>query len=378
LCVVCCAVNSKVINRLNPEQRRKVLERIPARLPLKIVGPLIHDELYWERSCKARWPVCDVALYGNAWKRMFFERNLGEIVEGRVPYKTNPARLSETLVLSAPHVRRLDVRALLPPMRDSVMGAGAGTAGGSGTQFEDLSETASEHGDEPETDHIDFTPIFNSLSNLVEFRVTYGVKDCGMNFEWKLFQFTLKDCQAISKCLQGCKQLKLIEIHRSRIDCDKVRLIISHLLDHPSLESLSFEQNLISDRGARAVGKLLNGHAPRLQHLNLCNNDVRPAGALAVAHALCKNTTLQSLNMRLNHIGDDGGQAVCKALLKNVTLKTLDLESNEMTEPSAALLAQVLIHNRTLTRLNLACNSLGLVLLCLAIAMHCIASLNSI
>ena len=328
-----------------------MLERIPTKVPLKIVCHLIHDEIYWERCCKASWPICDVAIYGNSWKRMFFERNLEEIIENTVPYKTNPAKLNDTLVLAAPYVKRLDIKQLLPPIKDAA-------------QFDDMSDTASEHGDEPDTDHIDFAPIFNSLNNLVEFRVSYGVKDCGMNFEWKLFQFTARDCQSLAKCLQQCKQLKVLEMHRSKIDCDKARLIVSHLLDHPCLESLSFEHNLISDRGARAIGKLLNGHAQKLQHLNLGNNDVRPAGALALAHALCKNTTLLTVNLRLNHIGDDGGQAICKGLLKNSTLREIDLSSNEMTEPSSALLAQVLIHNKTLIRMNLACNSLGLVCFC--------------
>ena len=57
--------------------------------------------------------------------------------------------------------------------------------------------------------------------------------------------------------------------------------------------------NKISDSGARAVGKLLNGRC-NLTTLNLCDNKIRSAGAAAIGHALGKNTTLTSINLRLN------------------------------------------------------------------------------
>lgn len=57
--------------------------------------------------------------------------------------------------------------------------------------------------------------------------------------------------------------------------------------------------NKISDSGARAVGKLLNGRS-NLTTLNLCDNKIRSNGAAAIGHALGKNTTLMSINLRLN------------------------------------------------------------------------------
>lgn len=349
------ADNNKIINRLKPQQRRKVLERIPTDVPLKTVAHLVHEDVFWERCCRARWRVCDSAEYAagarcGAWKRMFFERNLEEIVENTVPGKSNPARLNETLALSAPYVQRLDLKQLLPPIREP-------------PRFEDLSETASEHAaaEEPETDHVDLAPIMKALDNLSELRLTYGVRECGMNFEWKLFQFTMRDCTQLARCVASCRQLRVLELHRSHLDDERCRVLVANILDHPSLERLNLEHNAIGDRGARAVGKLLNGHSPRLAHVNLSNNDIRPAGALALAHALVRNVTLVSLDLRLNHLQDEGAQALCKALLKNANLRELDLSGNELSELSAALVAQVLLQNSSLTRLDLSCNALGLV-----------------
>ena len=69
-----CPVNSRVIDKMLPKHKTKVLEKISDRLPLSVTANLIHDEGYWKRCCKGRWEVCDVVQYGNSWKRMFFER----------------------------------------------------------------------------------------------------------------------------------------------------------------------------------------------------------------------------------------------------------------------------------------------------------------
>ena len=45
----------------------------------------MHDEEYWKRCCKARWKLCDVKRHGGVWKRMYFERNLQEAIEGHAP-----------------------------------------------------------------------------------------------------------------------------------------------------------------------------------------------------------------------------------------------------------------------------------------------------
>ncbi|XP_016098295.1 T-complex-associated testis-expressed protein 1-like [Sinocyclocheilus grahami] len=150
---------------------------------------------------------------------------------------------------------------------------------------------------------------------------------------------------------------QVFKIHRSKVDDEKCCLLVSHLLDHPSLQELDFSHNHISDRGARAIGKLLN--RSQLKRLVICNNQIRGLGAQALAHALSKNTTLMSLNLRLNHIGDEGGQALAQALVKNKTLVNLHLGENNMTEPTAVALSQALVENRTLKNLNLSNNRLG-------------------
>ena len=340
--------NSKILNDLLPKHKSVVLEKISTDLPLKITANLVDDEGYWKRCSKARWKICDVAAYGNSWKRMYFERNLQQIIELFVPETTEMSQLDEVLPLSANYVKKLDIKQLLPPVREAPKGP----------DFDDASDAGSEAGDEPECDHFNFGPVLKQLPNIEELHLIYGVKDCGMNFEWNLFNFTARDCLQLAQCVAACKGLKVFRLHRSKVDDDKVRVLISHILDHPGLTELDLSHNVISDRGARAVGKFLNNHS-QLVKLNLCDNDVRASGAQAIAHALTKNTTLTHLNLRLNRLGDEGGQAICRALLKNSTLKEINLASNDMGEPTASILSKVVVQNTTLKCIDLSCNKLG-------------------
>lgn len=336
---------------MTTKHRAKVLDQIPTKLPIKITAKLVDDDGYWKKCCNARWDVCDVSQHGGRWKRMYFERNLQEIIEKFVPESTNPTELNETLELSSNYIRRLIITQLLPPIKSLPRNQNVDVSN------EDESDAG---GDEPQIDHFDFGTVLPHLPFLEDFHVVFGIRDCGMNFDWSLFQFTNRDCLLISKCIANCRTLRTLKLHRSKVDDVKVRMLISHILDHPVLMELDLSQNLIGDHGARAIGKFLNSHC-QLQKLNLCNNNIQAYGAQALAHALTKNSTLLSLDLRLNHIGDEGGQAVCRSLLKNSTLMEIGLGGNDLSEPTAAMMSQVLTKNTVLRKIDLSCNRLGLV-----------------
>ncbi|XP_067939661.1 dynein regulatory complex subunit 5-like [Watersipora subatra] len=339
-------INSRIIDKLLPKHKVKVLEKISEKLPLHVTANLIQDEGYWKRCCKARWEICDVVQYGKSWKRMYFERNLQEKIEHFVP-GSDLTEIKDTLLLSKNYVKKLDIRQLLPPVRETPKIF----------QLDD-DDAASDAGEEVDTDHFDFNDIFKDLTELREFKVVYGVRDCGMNFEWNLFQFTARDCQQLSKCIASTKHLTSLSITRSKVDDDKIRVMISHILDHPGLTELDVSNNLIGDRGARAIGKFLNNHS-QLVTICLADNQIRAAGASAIAHALTKNSTLRVLNIRLNRIGDEGGQAICKALIKNATLEQLNMGSNDLSEPTANGLGQVIAGNSVLKKIDISCNRIG-------------------
>ncbi|XP_069811564.1 dynein regulatory complex subunit 5 isoform X1 [Dendropsophus ebraccatus] len=339
-----------ILDQLLPKHQSKVLDSLSTSLPLPVTTNLISYEDYWRRCCTERWPTCDVSHYGFSWKRLFFEKHLENLIENFIPDLTDTGSICNMAELSKNYIRRLDIQQLLPPVKVEIRREDTP---------DDISDSGSDAGgDLPSMDHFDLNLIASSLCDLEELHLVYGVKGCGMNFEWNLFRFTVRDCTLLASALQTFRNLKVFRLHRSKVDDDKVRVLIKSLLDHPTLVQLDLSHNQISDRGARAMGKLLN--QSQLQTLNLCNNNIRPHGAQAIAHSLTKNSRLQVLNLRLNHIGDEGGQALCNALLQNNSLQWLHIGSNELSEPTATLLAQVLSQNTSLKSINISCNPIGL------------------
>uniref|UniRef100_A0A8D2B1G1 Dynein regulatory complex subunit 5 n=1 Tax=Sciurus vulgaris TaxID=55149 RepID=A0A8D2B1G1_SCIVU len=337
-----------ILKQLLPEHQKKVLSHLSPDLPLAVTANLIEDENYWRRCCTQRWPVCHVAKHGGSWKHMFFERHLENLLKHFIPGTTDPSVILDLLPLCANYVRRIRVDQFLPPVQLPAS-----------LQTRELSDSGSEvESEEPTMDHYQLGDLVAGLKHLEELDLVYGVKDCGMNFEWNLFLFTYRDCHSLAATIKACHTLKIFRLTRSKVDDEKARILIRSLLNHPGLEELDLSHNLIGDRGARAAAKLLS-HS-HLRVLNLANNQVRGPGAQSLAHALAHNTNLVSLNLRLNCLEDEGGQALAHALQTNKCLTTLNLGGNELSEPTATLLAQVLAINTTLTSLNLSCNHIGL------------------
>lgn len=90
---------------LMSKHREQLLKSLPTQVPLKVTAPLIEDEGYWQRCCKEKWSICDTADYDGSWKRMYFEKNIEEIVENFVPAKTDPKQLFEYVDLGKKNTR---------------------------------------------------------------------------------------------------------------------------------------------------------------------------------------------------------------------------------------------------------------------------------
>ncbi|KAK5879893.1 hypothetical protein CesoFtcFv8_022970 [Champsocephalus esox] len=295
---------------LSPVHKDFVQERLSTSMPLHVTANLIHDGVYWKRCCEKWGGIRDLTHYGNSWKRMFFEKHMENMIELFIPDVTEPKTFVEMVPLCKDYIKRLNISQLLPPVTEPQK-----------EEEEYGSELVIENEDGPSMDHFDFNIMLDKLTNLEEFHVVYRVKQCGLNFQCKMFEMTHRDCESLAKAVKSCKTLKILRLNLSHMEDTKCRLLVKYLLDHPSLRELDLSHNLIGDKGARAIGKLLN------------------------------RSSLETLNL--------GGQAIGKALLNNNTLLLLHLGANEVTWPSAIALSKVLVQRSTLKSLNLSCNNLG-------------------
>lgn len=192
-------LENPILDRLLPEHQRKVLERLSTGLPLAVTANLISDEDYWKRCCTERWQACDISNYGDSWKQMFFERHLENILKCFIPNTTDPNQVLELIPLCKDYVRKLEVDQFLPPVQMDQK-----------EERDDLSNTGSDFGfGEVSIHHYDLGVLITALPHLEELHLTYGVKDCGMNFEWNLFNFTHQDCCNLAVAVKMCHNLKV-------------------------------------------------------------------------------------------------------------------------------------------------------------------------
>ncbi|CAI8020042.1 Dynein regulatory complex subunit 5 [Geodia barretti] len=321
-----------LLEELPEKYQRKVLEKLPTTLPLNISAGLIADEGYWERCCRSRWALCDVSSYDKNWRRMFFERHAAELVEHFVPEKSDKKEFEEKLKLCSEFVQRLQVKQLLPrPQGELLAPADEGDAGS-----DDLAHALA-------NDHLDCGVLLKTLHNMKELSLMFGVENCGMNFEWGLFQFTVTDCKNLVNGLKATPTLHTLKVTSSKMGEEEGRVLVKGLLEHPGLAVLDLSHNKLKSRTGRALGKLLGMPACRLETLVLTNNEIGPDGGKSLGHSLKTNSTLLHLDLRLNRLSDEGVQPILKSLTTNSSLVSLNVGSNDFTEASAPALAEVYI-----------------------------------
>ncbi|KAJ3130579.1 Kinesin-associated protein 3, partial [Physocladia obscura] len=237
------------------------------------------------------------------WKTLFFELHIQNLVEAISPKQIGGMEeidgLQKDLKLAAPFLRRLDIRQLKPtePM-----------------EGEEVKST------DPPSDHLDIGVIMSELIYLRDLKIYYGVRDCGINFSWKLFGMTLNDCISLSNSIKSTSSLETLVIQASGIDDEKVRLISIALLENKTIRKIDLSHNKIGDAGARGIAKVLSSPSCILTHLDISNNQIKQSGAHSIGKALQLNSALIHLNMRMNRIGDTGGADFCLCLSKVVAL----------------------------------------------------------
>ncbi|XP_037698736.1 dynein regulatory complex subunit 5 isoform X4 [Choloepus didactylus] len=210
--------NNPILNQLLPQHKQKVLSCLSPDLPLTVTANLIEDENYWRRCCTRRWPVHHVAKHGGSWKRMFFERHLENLLKHFIPGTTDPAVILDLLPLCRNYVRSIQLDQFLPPVRLPPPPRNA-----------EPSDSGSEgEAEELTMDHYQLGDLVAGLSHLEELDLVYGVKDCGMNFEWNLFLFTFRDCHSLAATIKACQTLKVLSINTTltsiNLSCNHIGL----------------------------------------------------------------------------------------------------------------------------------------------------------
>lgn len=121
------------------------------------------------------------------------------IIDHFIPDVTELRTVLDIIPYCKSYVKRLNISQLLPPIREPQK-----------EEEEYGSELASYSDfDTSSMDHFNFGILLDKLTSLEELHLVYRVKQCGMNFEWTMFEMTDKDCESLAKALKSCKKLKV-------------------------------------------------------------------------------------------------------------------------------------------------------------------------
>lgn len=125
-----------------------------------------------------------------------------ELIELYIPNVTDPMTVEEMVTLCGNYVKRLEISQLLPPVMEP-------REVEEGEEEEEERIELERHSNRASMDHFDFSLLLNKLPSLEELHLMYQVKQCGMNFEWAMFEMSDRDCESLAKALKSCQTLKV-------------------------------------------------------------------------------------------------------------------------------------------------------------------------
>ncbi|XP_028989877.1 NLR family CARD domain-containing protein 3 isoform X2 [Betta splendens] len=167
-----------------------------------------------------------------------------------------------------------------------------------------------------------------------------------------------KGAKALSRALLVNRTLTSLNLRNNNIGSKGARFLSEALKMNQVLVSVNFQNNAIEEEGAQALAEVLQCNR-KLVSLNMRKNAIGAGGAKRIAEALKTNRTLTKLILCSNQLGDKGTIALAEALTLNHTLLSLQLQSNSISNKGMTALTKALRLNHGLVSLNLRENSIG-------------------
>lgn len=163
--------------------------------------------------------------------------------------------------------------------------------------------------------------------------------------------------EAIARMVKTNRTLQILELGFSRIDAEKLPILVEALEENQTLTQLGLGFNLIGPEGICTILKIAETkHSIKV--LDLSGNKIGPEGGKLIADILKNNTTLSELDLAYNYLGPDGANAILNAIRSNPTLRSLSLSCNQLDGSNANSIAAMLGQNTALSALDFSCNQL--------------------
>ena len=160
------------------------------------------------------------------------------------------------------------------------------------------------------------------------------------------------DCEALCELLKSSHSLQDLDIGQNNLSSESVASIITGLSHNSSLTKLHISDSHFSMANVDSLASVLKDHSKcALTWLYLQDCHISSEGAVELAAALCKNSTLKYLYLDHNPIGVEGASSMSDMLQHNTSLEDLYLHDDSVGEEGVHQLINSLKHNQTLSEL---------------------------
>ena len=160
------------------------------------------------------------------------------------------------------------------------------------------------------------------------------------------------DCEALCELLKSSHSLQILHIQWNNLSSESVASIITGLSHNSSLTELDISKSHFSMANVDSLASVLKDHSKcTLTVLDLQDCHISSEGAVELATALCKNSTLKRLYLDHNPICVEGASSMSDMLQHNTSLEVLRLCDASVGEEGVHQLINSLKHNQTLREL---------------------------
>ena len=237
-------IENPILIGIPDKYREKIISSVSTDLPLPIASKLIPDEAYWQRRSLQRFKLCSIQDHNHSWKQLYFELHIRDMIESFVPKTSGDEliveKITNELQIASDYVEKLVIRQLRPtepPELNPVHSINDAFTAREAPKELIVKPT------EPLPNHFNISLLFSILHKLKEITLFYGVKDCGINFNWAYFGMTLIDCQRLSDSLKSNTTLVSLSLQSSGMDDDKCRILANAVASNSKLERLGMSLN---------------------------------------------------------------------------------------------------------------------------------------
>ncbi|KAL0876479.1 hypothetical protein Bca101_026184 [Brassica carinata] len=159
---------------------------------------------------------------------------------------------------------------------------------------------------------------------------------------------------ALSKALECCTHMKKLDLRDNMFGTEAGVSLSKTLSSYKHLAELYLSYLNLADEGAIAIADALKESASPIEVLEMAGNDITVEAASAIAACVAAKQELNKLNLSENELKDEGCVQIAKSMEEDHSkLQYLDMSNNYIRRAGAVALADVVIKKEGFKLLNI-------------------------